>query len=620
MSCVLSKAFTAVYSGSKSVAMAFCQKYLQDYGGAPLSTIRYWLHEFSVIVKNTPRPALVWWREDTILLFGHSISFPFFKLQLRKKLLQLEQFILGTILFGMYSMDELEAKFGISRMQDNGDEKSIGYGIIADISTPGMDNTESKAFFDAIFKRQHLGLQSDQDGRILFDKKLALQWITNIDDAMRQFFPISHNTTISGRGTEAESLRPANNNIGRRNVIFDPEAGTGAYDADYHKGQERTGIHKHILRHMPYEVFRILYILVRIVRPIEFFFVCRAFVPFDGRARVRNAYANHIFASFGAAWNTTTMSSSLEAFFKDVAGFPMGLRQNRHFSVALQRRYIDYGAAKSGSAPTPEQLALGRTLNHLRGHEKEVGDANYAREGKYGSSSVDERQNSRFLSELWHKALGFPTSYSEVMAREVVEVVTHRVVKNIKNAGALKKLKKMAKKPRSSPRPHPAPKAAIMSPLRKMRVARKIYFQVDSESGEEFDFGDGDTSESEGSDSESGRMMVTASKQSGQVKTALQGQQIPSSSSHMVSEGSKKADMQPMFEKAQTAVPRVATSRPMRLIPLHGSEGNTIHEEPTLGSRAGQTGGSGSRRSERVAKRLEKKVDHREIEGSVLLD
>ena len=262
-------------------------------------------------------------------------------------------------------MDEIEAIFGILSTQDSGDEKSIGYGIIADTSTPGMDNPQSIIFFDAIFKRQHLGLQSDQDGRILFNKELALQWITNIDDAMRQFFPISHNTTISGRGMEAESLRPANNNIGRQNVVFDPEAGTGAYDADYHKGQERTGTHKHILRHIPYEVFRILYILVRIVHLIKFFFICRAFVPFDAQAKVHDAYANHVFASFGTAWNTMTMTKSLEAFFQDVAGFPMGLRKRRHFSIALQRCYLDYGAAKSGSAPTPEQLALERTLNRL---------------------------------------------------------------------------------------------------------------------------------------------------------------------------------------------------------------------------------------------------------------
>ena len=590
---------------SKRVTTAFCQKYLQDYGGFPFSTIRYWLHEFSVIVKKTPRPSKVWWCEDVVIISGHKVSFSLYKLRLRKKLLQLEQFILGTILFGIYSMDELEAMFGISCVQDNGDEKSIGYGVIADTSTPGMDNPQSTVFFNALFKHRHLGLQSDQDGRILFNKELALQWVANIDDAMRQFYPISHNTTISGRGTEAESLRPANNDVGRRNVIFDPEAGTGAYDSDYHKGQALTGSHKHILRHMPYEVFRILFIIVRVVRPIELFFICRAFVPVDGRARVHDAYANHVFASFGTAWKSGTMTSSLKTFFQDVAGFPMGLRENRHFSIALQRRYLDYGVAKSDSRPTPEQVALEHTLNRLRGHIKEVGDGNYAREGEYGSSSVDERQRSRFLSALWHKALGFPSSYSEVTARarEGVEVVTHRVVKKVRYAGALKKLKKAEKKPRSSPRPHPAPPEAVARPFRERRVIRRqIYSEVDSTSGEEFNFGDDATSESEGSAFESGRMTATVSKQSKPLETVSEGQQIRSSSSQETAfRGSK---MVAMLE----GVPRVVASRPVRLTPFSGSKGENIYEDSSP-SEFSRTGASGSQSSERVAKRLKKKFD-----------
>lgn len=291
------------------------------------------------------------------------------------------------------------------------------------------------------------------------------------------------------------------------------------------------------------------------------------------------------------------MTSSLEAFFQDVAGFPMGLRKNRHFSIALQRRYLDHGAAKSGSVPTPEQLALERTLNHLRGHEKEVGDGNYAREREYGTSSVDERQRSRLLSELWHKALGFPTSYSEVMAREVVEAVTHRVVKNVRY-GALKKSKKTAnlktanlkkpRKPRSSLNSRPRLAPTIVRPLRKARVARPIYLEVDSESGEEFDFGDDDTSEGSQADFESGTM-VTVSKQSGRKETApgLRGQQVASSSSQeMMSERSK---MPGMLEGAQTVVPRV---RRVRLIPLN--------EDPPPTSGAGRAEASKGQSSKRL--------------------
>ena len=68
----------------------------------------------------------------------------------------------------------------------------------------------------------------------------------------------------------------------------------------------------------------------------------------------------------------------------------MGLCTHQHFSVTLQQHHLDYGTAKSGSVLMPEQLALKRTLNHLQGHEKEVGDTNYVWEGNYGSSSVNK--------------------------------------------------------------------------------------------------------------------------------------------------------------------------------------------------------------------------------------
>jgi hypothetical protein len=51
-------------------------------------------------------------------------------------------------------------------------------------------------------------------------------------------------------------------------------------------------------------------------------------------------------------------------------------------------------------------------------------------------------------------------------------------------------------------------------------------------------------------------------------------------------------------------VPQVIKSRPVKLIPPHSS-----NEDPPPVSRAGQTEGTESRRSERVAKRLKKKSD-----------
>jgi len=74
----------------------------------------------------------------------------------------------------------------------------------------------------------------------------------------------------------------------------------------------------------------------------------------------------------------------------------------------------------------------------------------------------------------------------------------------------------------------------------------------------------------------------------------------------MVSEGPKMVEM---LEGAQMVVPQVVTSHLVRLIPLHGSKGNTMHEDPAPGSRAGRAGGSESQSSEHVAKQLKKKFD-----------
>lgn len=122
-------------------------------------------------------------------------------------------------------------------------------------------------------------------------------------------------------------------------------------------------------------------------------------------------------------------------------------------------------------------------------------------------------------------------------------------------------------------------------------------------SGEEFNFGDDATSESKGSAFESGRMMVTVSKQSKPLETVSEGQQICSSSSQETAfRGSK---MVVMLE----GVLQVMASCPVRLTLFSGSIGENIYEDSSL-SEFSRTGASGSQISERVAKRLKKKFDN----------
>jgi hypothetical protein len=363
-------------------------------------------------VKGTPRPALVWWRNETIILNGVEIDFNKYKAHLRKKMDETNVHLMEKVLCGLYStMGDIELKFNIRNIQDDGNEDRLGYGIIADSTDVGLDNEQSNLFFQDMFKKKVLGLDKNSTGDLIFDMAAAHIWLSDIHMAMMNIFSLCHITTICGRGTEAEALNPTNTHRGRRNVVFDGAAATGAFDTDYHKGQRITGKPKHILRHIPYEVFRSLFILVRISRPVELLIACSiiATKP-EQEIKIQDAYANHVFASLGTAWDTTKMSLSLKLFFHNLTERPMpkmGIHLYRHLGIALQRKFLHF-------SKNDQSAALEETLHRLSGHEKVTADGNYALQIPLGTSSVDERERSLLVNQMWHKILAFPTAYNDV--------------------------------------------------------------------------------------------------------------------------------------------------------------------------------------------------------------
>ena len=80
------------------------------------------MHGISVLAKNTPRPNLVWWRGDKILMFGQEISFAEYKQKTYQKVLHLENFILNEVMFGMYTIKEAEQIFDIQNVEETGDD------------------------------------------------------------------------------------------------------------------------------------------------------------------------------------------------------------------------------------------------------------------------------------------------------------------------------------------------------------------------------------------------------------------------------------------------------------------------------------------------------------------
>ncbi len=114
------------------------------------------MHGLSVLAKNTPRPNLMWWRGDVMLMFGREIAFTQYCQRTYKQFLELESLILNQVLHNFYTMEEAETVFGIKNLKDHGDEKTPGYGVVADTSNPLMRTAESDKLFSRMFEAKKL--------------------------------------------------------------------------------------------------------------------------------------------------------------------------------------------------------------------------------------------------------------------------------------------------------------------------------------------------------------------------------------------------------------------------------------------------------------------------------
>lgn len=188
------------------------------------------MHEFSYVAMRTPRPSMVWWRDDAITINGHTVEFKNYKMFLQKKAMELELFVEDEILFGLYSLDDIEKQFHVSNLPDIGDESTVGYGILLD-AQPGnetMDNPESGKILEHMFHHGMLGLRRTEGSNLVFDKQLAVDWVAKIHQAWRMLQPLAHITQgIPGRGTEESLFSPTNTKTTRRHIFFEPTVGTG---------------------------------------------------------------------------------------------------------------------------------------------------------------------------------------------------------------------------------------------------------------------------------------------------------------------------------------------------------------------------------------------------------
>jgi hypothetical protein len=179
--------------------------------------------------------------------------------------------------------------------------------------------------------------------------------------------------------------------------------GTVAIDTSYHKGTLFTGMHKNIVRLLPYRLAQILYILLRVVRPVELMPILKFCVPVgaDNANAAVKLYRTRVFVSWGKPWTGALLSNILKAWFKKGLNIPMGIRMYRHFATSLQRRYIRY--IKHTDPEDIQAAADGQA-----GRTVETSEGNYAIERKVQNASKRIR-DFELVSAYWHEMCGLDT-------------------------------------------------------------------------------------------------------------------------------------------------------------------------------------------------------------------
>lgn len=353
---------------------------------------------------------MIWWHEDVVTVGKLSVDVVKYKKFLLEKLTETEKFVEERILLGLFTLPELDDLCQISKLKDlSRDEDVLGNGVLLDLRDGSFENPESTKVFLKMLQHKKLGMQQSATGSIKFGKVPGIQWISDIDLALTETQVLCHTTQGPGVGrmTEQALQAPINTLTSSRNVVFENGQQTGAFRSGYHKGAFTTGQHKEILRLLPYRVFRLLYILTRIIRPIELAALLNLLIAPENRQSAVDAYRERIWASYGRAWTSHRLSADLQRFMQRGMGVKMSAQPYRHFVIAVQRHYpaTNYGRYEEDC----KARLYADAADLMAGHTPKVAEMHYAVTGGVLTSSVLRNAFIRVCKD-WHNFLGFSTT------------------------------------------------------------------------------------------------------------------------------------------------------------------------------------------------------------------
>jgi len=366
------------------------------------------MHKFSqALQKSRKRPIIVWLDDDTLLIDHKRISLHKFREHLHFHINTLRTFLAEKVLLGI-NLEEIGVNIDFEKLGDEGDFTTVDYSPLLG----GLDgNPDSNKLLKALVDQGKL--VSFRDGEIAWNFQRAQEWEADIHEAVCKAYSLSHICEgAPGRVTEEDKMLVSNTFSSHRHTVTAPGLNTLATCSNYWKGAQVSGRFKEILRVFPRAISDFIFILVRLIRPLELLFLIQHVVHEKARQDTIKAYSASLWTSFGQALTASAMYRSFANLMalpgndgKRTFDFAFNIRLYHQFTAAVQRRHLPgpsrYTQKIANSLTSIGDLQAGRSEGTSHQHyapEKSTVNMEPGFIAHYVAYSCD-----------WHKFLGLET-------------------------------------------------------------------------------------------------------------------------------------------------------------------------------------------------------------------
>ena len=368
------------------------------------------MKRFSAVLQNRrKKPQVRWISPEKLLLNQQEIDLDQFRSLLHFQLKNLELFFLEKLLFGN-TLESLGITVDFKALKDSGNTKTVWYSpLLGDI----RGNNDSKKLLKKLVGDGTLLTHNGTE--LVWDTRVAENWVADNHKATCQTYCATHITEgSSGRVTEEAKTQCSNTRTGRCHVFVTPGINTLCIWSNYWKGTTKSGTFKEILRILPFRVSRLIFILVRVIRPVITLYLAKHTVTADNRLALETTYGTNLWATLGSSLTPKQMYRAIPAFLQSPnadgnipLNFSFGERQYRQFVAAVQNKHIP-GSPRYKKAEVEESVG-----DRQAGRSGQTSHQHYAIE----ESTIDKDpgfiEHYISYSKKWHEFWGISTEHGK---------------------------------------------------------------------------------------------------------------------------------------------------------------------------------------------------------------